>query len=427
MNNSIDILTLLGIDSEIVKSTQLISGEGNQTTLYIKLKDLRGFCPYCGSINISIKDYYETEINDSIVKLKNLYVRVRNRRYKCNKCGKTFKQETNIYKKKARISRLMEVDILNDLKTFKTFSEVAKEHGISVTEVVNIFDRKTKEIPLRLPKVLCIDELYFLHDKDKENKYICVLSNGENGDIVDIIYSRKKAYLYEYFSKLKFDNMQNVKYFVSDMNDTYKNIHTHFFKNSYYVIDTFHVVKLFTNAIQIIRKRLLKNNELETAEYKYLKKNWKIFLKKGSELKKIKIIDKNGVVKDPTIQLMDCLRKYPELFEAYMLKEDFLDYTKKQNLSEATNFINFFLDRMEISSIPEIKNIYFTIIKWEYPIIAGFCRNSYGLNVTNAMAEENNNRIRKLFGISYGYHSFARARERILYIDRNKKLGRNTT
>lgn len=56
------------------------------------------------------------------------------------------------------------------------------------------------------------------------------------------------------------------------MNETYRFIHNQFFYDFIYIVDHFHVVKLFTEAIQTIRIKIMNEQDKDTKAYKYLKK-----------------------------------------------------------------------------------------------------------------------------------------------------------
>ena len=73
MNDSKDILSLLGIPSDKICNFDY-DKEGNDSIIYITLKDLRGFCPKCRSTDIGIKDYYNVNINNSIIKHQGITV-----------------------------------------------------------------------------------------------------------------------------------------------------------------------------------------------------------------------------------------------------------------------------------------------------------------------------------------------------------------
>ena len=418
-----DILSLLGIPGTKIKSLDTIE-DGNEATIYIELEDIRGYCPKCGSTSIEIKDYYTVRINNSIIKHRNIKVEIRVRRYRCRKCGKTFKQQYNFAQKGDSISIAVKGQILEDLKEKITNVQIARDHNVSPMTVMRIFDDAVlPQLPLPLSEIICIDEFCYKHSNSKEGKYPAVITNPLNGKIIDIIYSRWKSVLIDYFNKVKIPQRYAVKYFVSDMNETYRDIKRIFFKDAIHIADRFHVVEAFNKAITSIRTRIIKQEVYyDKKEYRYLKKNWKIFLKDRYDLSKQKSVDKWGVVSDPTIGLDRCLSKYPELYYAYWTKEEFRQDTK--NLlyyGKAEEIINFYINKLANSTIAEMEKVGKTLQNWKREIINGITQNPYSIKISNAIAESTNNTIQTLIDMCYGMPNFERMRKRVLYINRNQK------
>ena len=96
-----------------------------------------------------------------------------------------------------------------------------------------------------------------------------------------------------------------------------------------------------------------------------------------------------------------------------MLKLHEYDETKKA--------IDFFINQYSKSTIKELNDIAKTFINWYDEIINAYSKNTYGVVLTNAVAESNNNYIQTLINIGYGYTNFKRLRKRILYMSSNKK------
>lgn len=125
-------------------------------------------------------------------------------------------------------------------------------------------------------------------------------------------------------------NQAPHKNFISDMNESYRTVHNTFFKESIYIVDHFHVVKLFTEAIQIIRTRIMKSQDKDSRSYKYLKKNWKLFLMNKFNLKDHTFVNsRTGVVYNTLDSIDMVLKTYPELFEVYWAKDEFVSYMLK--------------------------------------------------------------------------------------------------
>lgn len=302
---------------------------------------------------------------------------------------------------------------------------ISKELSISKQTVINILDDMPEPTRLPLPNVICIDEFHFSNSNTKAGKYPCVISNPFTSDIVDIIESRKKSYLFDYFSNISITKRNKVKYFISDMNECYRTIHNTFFKDSIYIIDHFHIIKLFTEAIQIIRTRIMKTFDKDTKEYKYLKRNWKLFLMNRNKLNNLTYVDSNnGMVKKTIDSINMVLKAYPDLNEIYLAKDEFVSaMLHLHEEDETTEYLNFFINKFSKSLLKELNNIANTFINWKQEIINAYSKNKYKIVLSNAIDESNNNYIQTLINIGYGYSNFKRLRKRILYISSNRKGG----
>ena len=424
MIDSNDILTLLSIPSEDVLTSELIKDTDDHTFVEIELKDNRpNNCPFCFSEKIVIKDYYNVKINNNIIRKHNLSVNIRMRRYKCKSCSKSFRQSFNLYEDKSHISNRVKDITRSMLMDFVSMQYIAKEMGITRQTVINILDEMPDAQRLKLPSVLCIDEFHFSNANTKAGKFPSVLSNPFKTEIIDIIESRRKPYLQRYFSSIPFFERKQVKYFISDMNETYRYVHDVFFKESIYIVDHFHIVKLFTEAIQTIRVRIMKNYDKDTKAYKFLKKNWKLFLMNRYDLEKLTYVnERTGVVYNYIDKVDMVLREYSELAEVYRSKDIFSNkMLKLHEYEETKTMVDFFIQNFCSSNIKELNNIGNTFKNWYNEIINAYSKNSYGVVLSNAIAESNNNYIQKLINIGYGYSNFSRLRKRILYMSSNRK------
>lgn len=423
MIDSKDILSLLSIPSEDVLTSEIIKDTDETTFVEIELKDKRPNCPFCFSNNVGIKDYYYVKVNNNIIKKHNLFVSIRMRRYKCKYSFKTFRQPFELYENKSHISSKVKEIIKEMLLEPVSMQYIAKEMGIDRKTVINILDDMPDAQRLKLPKVLCIDEFHFSNANTKAGKFPSVLSNPFKNEIVDIIESRRKPYLQRYFSSIPFKERNNVKYFISDMNDTYRYVHDVFFKNSIYIVDHFHIVKLFTEAIQTLRVRIMKTYDTDTNAYKFLKKNWKLFLMNRYDLDQLTYInERTGIVYNYADKVDMVLREYPELAEIYYAKDLFFNkMLKLHELDETKKMIDFFIHNFESSTVFELNKIAKTFSNWYIEIINAYSKNSYGVVLSNAIAESNNNYIQKIINIGYGYTNFSRLRKRILYMSSNRK------
>lgn len=422
MDDSKGILALLGIPSEKIAFIDSMRISESEDSMFISLIDEREKCPYCGSEQVIIKGYYKVNINNSVIRSRHLHVEIEMRRYVCKNCGKTFKQNFSFYLPGKRISRAMEIAITEDLKELVTFTYLARQYDISSNTVIKIFDQIPRQPKLALPEVLCVDEFHFSNKKNKKLKYPFVMSDPFSQQIIDIIESRKWDYLRDYFSKLSLYDRCKVKYFVSDMNETYRSLKKAFFPDAVHIVDHFHIMKLFNNAIQKIRTKIMRNEEYGTKEYIFLKKNWKMFVCNRSRLKDFIKVNKFGVVFDWRTLVDETLAKYPELNYAYCAREEFNRTVVKETYwLETKKSIDFFIQKLGHCEIPEMNEIARTMSNWYEEIINAYSKTTYGFFLSNAIAEANNDNIQTLIDLSYGLGLFERMRNRVLYINRNKK------
>ncbi len=187
MIDSKNILSLLSIPCEDVLSYEVISDKENTSYIEIELKDKRENCPFCLSNQIVIKDYYNVQIKNSIIRNQKLYVRIRVRRYKCKCCSKTFKQSFPLYSNNNIISDNIKNTVRIMLMKRVSMEYIASELDISKTSVMNILDQMPEPQRIPLENVICLDEFHFSNANKKVGQYPCVISSPFKTEIIDII------------------------------------------------------------------------------------------------------------------------------------------------------------------------------------------------------------------------------------------------
>lgn len=422
MNDTKDILTLLGISADKISNYDFVQNRDGNASLFVELNNVKPtHCSICfEKNNIVIKGYYKTHINNSVIKHRKMDVTIRMRRFLCKSCGHSFKQGFDLSRTGNRISRNIEYLIKEDLKDTLTYSYIAKSYGVSINYVVNLFDSIPNQPRHQLSSIICIDEFHFASNR-KDEKYPCVITNPLTTDIIDVIRSRRKPYLVDYFSKINHFERYKVQYFITDMNETYRQIKKTFFPKAIHIADRFHIAKLFTDLIQNIRIKIMKSNEYKSKEYLFLKKHWKLFIMDRKSLNKLsRTSSRTGVVYYYIYDVDATLKKYPELNSVYQAKQDFFAYGHSMMWNDAKKHLDFFIKQFSLSSMIELRNLAKTLSNWYFEIINAFSRSAGYGNLSNACAEATNNVIQTYTDLGYGFSNFDRFRNRILYINRNK-------
>jgi transposase len=271
-----------------------------------------------------------------------------------------------------------------------------------------------------LPKVISFDE--FKADTD-EGKYAFILNDPIHKKVLDVLPSRKKERLIQYFTQT--ENRRSVEFIISDMYEPYLLVQKIMFPHAKYVVDKFHYIRYIMDAEDKIRIKLQKEYGEKSKEYKMLKnkKNVSLLRKYGRDISWWVEVEryKNGhIVKVlPGDLLREILSISDELKRGYQLKELFLDIVNHSNYEEAeSEFLNW-IDLCKESKIEEFIEASQTIENWLPYIVNSFIDKRY----TNGYTEGTNNKIKVIKRNGFGYRNFQFFRKRILYIFNNKISG----
>ena len=235
---------LLDMEDVIVKN---VESSGDEVHIYIELPRKMQICPRCGRETNRIHDYREQKIKD-IPFGRTTYLHLRKRRYSCAHCRKHFAEKNTLVPRYYRLTRRCIASIIQQLKELVCATEVARKHNVSVTSVF----RYVKPICYscaELPEVLSIDE--FKGDTGGE-KYQTILTDAKNRNVQDILPNRTEQDLKKYF--LGFENRNDVKYFVCDMNPHFRSVAKECFPSAKIIADRYHVTRQVVWAMEAVRK-----------------------------------------------------------------------------------------------------------------------------------------------------------------------------
>lgn len=253
-----------------------------------------------------------------------------------------------------------------------------------------------------LPKVLSFDE--FKSVKSTDGAMSFHMCNGETGQTIDIIEDRKLLSLLKYFGYYSFKARNSVKFIIIDMYSPYVSLIQKMFPNAQIIIDTFHLVQLISRSLNKTRIRAMKNNK---NAYNKMKRYWKLILKDRNELdcskwKKYTCfhnlmteIDVVNYILDQSVELKTTYYKYQELLQS--IREKNYD-----NFIYAINNVNSLISdymKTSIKTLTEFKDKIY---------------NTFNNNYHNGFIEGNNNFIKVLKRIAFGFRSFRRFKARIM-------------
>ena len=409
-----DFRPILGCDLKM-KEIENIKDvkKGSITYYYVKLINNGGRCRYCGEYGNRVKEYRTKTIPHA----RNVIIKYKARRFLC-KCGKTFYEDDPFRSKDYKLSDNAVEYILTEIKRYNhNFSEIAQSLNISVTKVIEVFDSYVQIERKKLREVISIDEFYF--SKHSKSKFAFMIL-GLNGEVLDVLESRKKNTLSDYFKYIPLEERKRVRYVTMDMNSVYKTVIYRRFKNVTVCIDSFHVIQLLNTCLDTTRKRTMRkySDEKGSHEYYLLKhKNYLLF-KDLNDIKTERINNRHYNLLMSESELLDELLKIDDtLTKAYYLKEDYLAFNNLFGLKtaeELETILACFIHDCLLSDIDEFTEFGNTLSRWKTEILNSFI--SYkGKRLSNGKIENKNKYIKKIKDIANGYTNFERLRNRILY------------
>jgi len=413
----IEVMPDTGIYEKDCESFKLVKVK-DVSYYYVTLKNKGGRCPKCGKYTTKVKDYYRKKIG--LDKDKIVYYRAR--RYVCE-CKKTFYEEDPFSNERKKVSDHLIKEILEFLKRYNhTYLEAAIRYGISVTEIMDIFDSHVQIKRKSLREVISFDEFYF--SRHSKNKYAFMIL-GLNGEILDIIRSRHKNKLLDYFKYIPKNERDRVKYVTMDMYENYRVIVKRRLKNAIIVVDSFHVMKHINEALDEVRLSVLRrySNDQKSDEYYLLKKKKYVLYKE--DLNNDLEYNNHFRNKMNEYDYLNMILKIDEkLNEAYQLNKRYYyfnhywyDYTRE----EAYAYIGKYIDECYLIDLPSFLDLGNTLNSWKDEIANSFIpykkHNGEIVRLSNGKIEGKNSYIKKMIRLANGYTNFERFRNRAMYCE----------
>lgn len=253
-----------------------------------------------------------------------------------------------------------------------------------------------------LPKVLSFDE--FKSEKSADGAMSFQVCNGKTGKIIDIVEDRKLNNLMKYFSRYSRSSRMNVEVVIIDMYVPYISLIKAMFPNALIVIDKFHLIELISRALNKARIKTMKKNK---DNYNKLKRYWKNILKSRFELN-CSTWKKYPCFNDLTTEqdIVDYLVSLDsELEETYQVYQDLLYAFQNNNFNVLDATLNKKFNNLSEYMKTSIKTLkgYIEYIK-----------NTFNTGYHNGYAEGNNNFIKVLKRIAFGFRSSTRFKARIM-------------
>lgn len=388
--------------------------------IYVSLLNNKSNCLICNSDKVVIHGYSKRKIIHSYSYNIKTYIIFNQTRFKCKLCNKTFFEYdpfTSIYN---GISKLTVLNVLDYLKELNhTFTDAAKQFNLSNTMITRIFDDHVQPKKLKLSKILCIDEVYTR--VNSKQLYSTVLLDFNTSTIIDVLSSRLKGYLNDYFEHLGVLELDSVELVIMDMWATYRDVVHRTMPKAKIAVDPFHVLSNIT--IILNRRRLsvanMYKNNLDvnfTNDYYYLLRDFGFIIQNNYQhITKNLIYIRKYKFNLRKKELLEHLLKVDlKLRNLYHLKEKMIIFYDTTTDINATSNLDEIIIETSNSEYSEVRSYSRMLINWRQEIINSF-QKIKGFKYHNGKIERKNRDIKKLLLLSSGYTNQKRLRARIMY------------
>lgn len=406
------------------KATHIgVSPDETKTVLFLEStkRTEEAVCDKCGG-KAYIHEHYNTHLTDiPIIYGTTHRLEFFGKRYKCNKCGHTFTEETPFCYPGTRITERAATWIKGMLKNKVSISAIQKLTGIhwetirkvQIEYMRSMIEKRQDEIreDNYHPKYLAVDE-FAIH---KGHSYATTVMDLETGDVLWVGNGRTLKDFAMFFEEINPGTLSAVIAVAMDMNASYHKLVEERMPNAEIVYDRYHMQaqygKEVLGVVRLEEARKHKNNAKEisdsitTEESKENRKELKAASKKEqqeySKLKKSRwtlLMNRGKLSEQRNEYLEEILQNHENLAVCYAMKEEMCELFQLTNKVEANKRWTDWFAAAKASGIPALvkfaelkeKRLPGLIAHAEHPISTG-------------KLEGFNNKIKVAKRIGYGY------------------------
>lgn len=380
--------SLLLPELRLVQSTFL----ANEEACFIvdKVSDFE-ICPTCATPSRSTYDHRIVQVRDSPIRDVQAFLRIRKKRLWCKPCQKPFTEPVPGIRKGARFTERYRRSLLWACEKYSSLKDVRKafrcSSGFLYQTLYRELERKRKQRVSPWPKVIGLDEHFFR----RENGFpiwASIVVDYKNRRVMELVRGRSIGEMEAALRHI--DGRQNVRFVVTDLCDPFKTFAKTFFPNARVVADKFHVLRLLNPALNRYRKAITGDKRTLPIRRLLLRSRYKL------DHARCWALD-------------TWLAQHPQLHELYRCKEALHRFYRTRGQDKASVALTWLTDQMAQSSIPEVRTLRRTLLRWRKEIL-----NYFGTGLTNGRTEGFNNVANLVKKRAYGYRTFNNYRLRLL-------------
>jgi transposase len=330
-------------------------------------------CPHCSNSFVHKHDTRPHVFMDTPLHGRRVGIRVLKKRFQCQVCHHSFYEALpEMHPAHFMTRRLVEYIERESLR--RTFTSLAEEIGIDEKSIRLIFADSVRaneqKATLVTPRYLGIDEVKI------DGAMRGVFTNIEKHTVLDLIPDRKKRNILAFL--LQLPKRETVEWSTIDMYRPYKSAVTSALPQARICVDKFHVVRMATDAVDVVRKQL--RTSLSSSERGALKDDRKILLMRQHDL------DERNL-----LLLEMWTANYPVLAHAHALKEQFFAIYDQSSRAAAQDAYNTWLCSITDDVREAFQSLVTACTNWHEEIF-----NYFDCGLTNSYTETLNGRIKAI-------------------------------
>lgn len=352
------------------------------------------YCPRCAHPSNSSYDSRRVAVKDAPIRGHSVTLYIRKRRLWCRPCAKPFTEPVPGIRKGKQHTERYATTVAWACEKFADLKSVRATYKCSAHFVYQAhysrLEREVKEkISYAWTSRIGIDEHSFKKDPlTRRMQFASMIVDYDRNRVREVVLGKTGEDLKQALGHIP--GRENVKQAVIDMCDPFKNFIREFFPNAIITADKFHVLRLLSPALLRKRKEITGTRA-------------------DARAKRLLLMSAKNLDYFQAQALRRFLSRHPELHELYVWKERLHGFYRMRGHKKATRALTAMTDEMAHSTLPEIKTLRKTLMKWRAEIL-----NYFLTRLTNAKTEGYNNKAKVVKRRAYGYRVFRNYRLKVL-------------
>ena len=358
-------------------------------------------CPRCGQRTPKVHSVRRQRKRDRRLWDKRVFLMFHKRRFHCLSCGKVFTEPDPVCGARRRSSRRFR-EYLGEEAIQQPVRRIARREVVGeglVRRCLTEVAAKALESQERLAgqvEVLGLDEF----SVKKSQVYDTVLCDLKRRQVMGIVSGRGQKAVAEWFDRLP--EPERGKVVVMDMHEPFRQVVEMCLPRAKIVVDKFHVVRQVNGALDQVRV------SLQAREGQG--RRGRLFQGRYLLLKAMETL-----TPEQASQLMVLLEAYPDLRQAWALKEAFRAWYRSSSRKQVEEGMALWEASIREQEVEAFRSLLTIFGRWRHEVL-----NYFDYPYNNGFVEGKNNRIKVIKRVAYGYRNQVNFRQRILLTNQRR-------